>query len=113
MQLNEYQEKAGATAKYPGAGNEFVYPALGLVGEAGEVADKFKKLIRDHGIAHPSDIPEEAKEELAKELGDVLWYVSRLSSELGYELEDVAQRNIDKLYSRKERGTLSGSGDNR
>lgn len=82
---------------------------FGLVGEAGEVADKFKKLIRDKN-AKPSD---EDKKELAKELGDVLWYVNSVGLYLGYSLEEIAQMNLDKVLSRKERGVTKGSGDNR
>jgi NTP pyrophosphatase (non-canonical NTP hydrolase) len=80
-----------------------------MVGEAGEVADKVKKVIRDdHGI-----MTDEKKLEIAKELGDVLWYLAQLSTELGFALDKVAEMNIEKLYSRKERGVISGSGDNR
>jgi NTP pyrophosphatase (non-canonical NTP hydrolase) len=82
---------------------------LGLVGESGEVAEKFKKLIRDkEGI-----IGDEDKQELVKELGDILWYVSSVSHLLGYTLGEVAQMNLDKLASRKQRNQISGSGDNR
>ncbi len=109
MTPNEYQEAALQTAIYPNQGNNFVYPTLGLVGEAGEVADKLKKVIRDNeGILTAS-----VKEAVAKELGDVCWYVAVLSSELGYDLESILQMNLDKLASRKERGVLSGSGDAR
>lgn len=110
MNFNEYQKKAKVTALYPRHGTgEFVYPTLGLVGEAGEVADKIKKIIRDDG----GKISDDKKQEIKKELGDVLWYVSQLASELGISLEDIASLNIEKLYSRLERGKLSGSGDNR
>jgi NTP pyrophosphatase (non-canonical NTP hydrolase) len=85
------------------------YPALGLAGEAGEVADKIKKLYRDHaGVA-----TYEFREQLKKELGDVLWYLDDLASDFGFTLKDVARENIVKLKSRKERGVLGGSGDNR
>lgn len=88
---------------------ELVSQVLGLVGESGEVADKFKKLIRDkNGALDPADI-----HEILKELGDVLWYVNSISYLLGSNLEEVAQQNLDKLLSRKSRGQLSGSGDNR
>ena len=90
-------------------GQNFVYPALGLVGEAGEVADKLKKVIRDNGGV----LTDPVRDAVAKELGDVLWYVSVLAYEMDYDLNEIAQINIDKLNSRKERGVLSGSGDNR
>lgn len=116
MTVNEYQEAALATAVYP---EQFrvIYPALGMNGEAGEVADKVKKIIRDtvfsvddYGaivLSHDNRI------ELAKEIGDVLWYCAILANDLGMKLDDVAQMNINKLKSRQERGKLSGSGDNR
>ena len=85
------------------------YCVLGLCGGSSEVADKVKKVIRDNnGVL--SDL---GKEDIAKELGDVLWYVANLSRELGYSLSEVAQMNIDKLSSRQNRGVLCGSGDER
>lgn len=113
MDFKEYQEKSRVTAKYPELGDTFVYPTLGLTGEAGEVADKVKKHIRDRGITKPSQLTTEQKNELAKELGDVLWYVTQLASELGLELNEIAELNIEKLYSRMDRDKLGGSGDNR
>ena len=113
MDFKEYQEKSRVTAKYPEAGDTFQYPILGLVGEAGEIADKLKKHIRDDGINKPSELSDEQKHEIGKELGDVLWYISQLTTELGLSLDEVAQMNIDKLYSRMERDKLGGSGDNR
>lgn len=109
MTLNEYQNESRKTAKYPGAGSNFIYPTLGLCGEAGEVAEKIKKALRDEDGIISSD----RRTETIKELGDVLWYLSQLSTELGVELEDVARQNLDKLFSRMERDRLSGSGDNR
>ena len=109
MNFEEYQKKSRKTALYPEVGNNWVYPVLGLSGEAGEVADKMKKVMRDEG----NIISEEKKLEIKKELGDVLWYVSQVASELGLSLEEIAQGNIEKLYSRLERGKISGSGDNR
>ena len=109
MDLNEYQTAALQTAVYPNMGVNFAYPALGLVGEAGEVADKLKKVLRDNdGV-----LTDTVRDAVAKEIGDVLWYVSVLAYEMDYSLEEIAQLNIDKLNSRKERGVLSGSGDNR
>ncbi len=109
MKLSEYQQKARVTALYPNANNNPYYPALGLGGEVGEVLNKIKKIMRDHdGV-----INDEHRKDLKKELGDVLWYVAATASELGLDLDEVAQANIDKLYSRKERGVLGGSGDDR
>ena len=109
MTLKEYQEQSRVTALYPDNGKNFIYPTLGLVGEAGEVAEKVKKILRDHAGV----IDDEQRQKIAKELGDVLWYVAQLSTELSLSLEDVAAANLDKLRSRMERGTLSGSGDER
>jgi NTP pyrophosphatase (non-canonical NTP hydrolase) len=109
MQANEYQTGALQTAIYPNMGSNFIYPALGLVGEAGEVAEKVKKIIRDgDGILTDPD-----REKIAKELSDVCWYVAVLAYELDYNLEEILQMNLDKLRSRQERGVLGGSGDNR
>jgi NTP pyrophosphatase (non-canonical NTP hydrolase) len=109
MNFKDYQEKSRKTALYPNKDNNFIYPTLGLAGEAGEVAEKIKKVIRDKdGV-----IDDETKEMIKKELGDVLWYVSQLATELGLSLDDVAESNIKKLYDRMERGKLRGSGDNR
>ncbi len=109
MTFEEYQKKSRQTAKYPDAGNNFIYPTLGLCGEAGEVAEKIKKIIRDDD----GKITEEKRDLLKKELGDVLWYVSQISTELNLSLEEVAGENLKKLFSRLERGKISGSGDNR
>lgn len=109
MDFKEYQEKSRKTAVYPDKDNNFIYPTLGLSGEAGEVSEKIKKVIRDkEGI-----IDDETREAIKKELGDVLWYVSQIATELGLSLDDIAEKNIEKLYSRMERGKLNGSGDNR
>ena len=109
MDLNTYQHQAGLTALYPGRGANPIYPALGLCGEAGEVADKIKKVIRDH----QGQFSDQSREAIALELGDVLWYVAQLASELGYDLEEVATANLDKLASRAARGRIGGSGDHR
>jgi|SRR3989344_2589357 len=109
MTFDEYQEQSRKTAMYPGLNKNLVYPALGLTGEAGEVAEKIKKIIRDHGGV-PNDTH---REEIKKELGDVLWYVSQMSTELGISMKDVAAANLEKLFSRMERGKIQGSGDNR
>ena len=109
MDLNVYQSAARQTASYPDVGRNPIYPTLGLTGEAGEVADKVKKVLRDQdGV-----FDESAREAIKLELGDVLWYIAQLSMELGYELEDVAAANLAKLSSRAARGRISGSGDQR
>lgn len=109
MKLNEYQEKSLKTAIYPNKGDNYSYPTLGLTGEAGEVADKISKVIRDKdGVLSQAD-----RLEVAKELGDVLWYAAVLAYELGVSLETVAQMNIDKLEDRRKRNKIGGSGDNR
>ena len=108
MELGEYQRLARRTAEYPRAA-WLSYPALGLAGEAGEVAEHVKKAIRDDG----GEIGEARRAALSKELGDVLWYVAQLASELELELEQIAAENLDKLLSRQRRGVLSGSGDER
>lgn len=108
--FNDYQDFCTSTAVYPNkdTGN-FIYPILGLCGEVGEIADKLKKVIRDdNGV-----ITSERREVVKDELGDVLWYLARLSSELGFRLSDIAIRNIDKLTSRKDRGVLHGDGGRR
>jgi len=104
MTFTEYQALAKTTAIYP-ENAKVVYPVLGLCGETGEIAEKIKKHIRDGR--------ELDKEDLKKELGDVLWYLSALAGDLGINLEDVALTNYLKLKSRKERNVISGSGDNR
>jgi NTP pyrophosphatase (non-canonical NTP hydrolase) len=109
MLLSDYQRLSRRTATYPGAGDNIVYPTLGLSGEAGEVAEKVKKLLRDDGGV----LSEERRAALAAELGDVLWYVAQVATEAGLEIEEIAQANLDKLLSRQERGVLSGSGDTR
>jgi NTP pyrophosphatase (non-canonical NTP hydrolase) len=109
MLLSDYQRLSRRTATYPGAGDNIVYPTLGLAGEAGEVAEKVKKLLRDDG----GILSEERRAALAAELGDVLWYVAQVATEAGLEIEEIAQANLDKLLSRQERGVLSGSGDTR
>jgi len=109
VDLHTYQRRSRATARYPGAGSNPIYPTLGLCGEAGEVADKVKKVIRDRG----GDFSPEVRQALELELGDVLWYVAQLATELGLELEQVARTNLDKLASRAARGVIGGEGDDR
>ena len=107
--FSDYQNKARTTAFYPDLGNNLYYPTLGLCGESGEVAEKIKKIMRDNEGA----VSDQHKAEILKELGDVLWYLSNLASELDLDLADVAEQNIRKLFSRKQRGRLKGNGDNR
>lgn len=110
--LNEYQEMALETAIYP---EEFkvVYPTLGITGEAGEVSDKIKKLIRDKGYKGGWIESDKDREDIALELGDVLWYVATLANDIGFTLEQVAMLNYFKLQKRKEQNKLGGSGDHR
>lgn len=109
MTFEEYQTTSRTTAMYPIVGKNYVYPTLGLVGEAGEVAEKVKKIFRDNN----GELDAERKAVLEKELGDVLWYLAQLATELGLSLDDIAKNNIAKLQSRKERGMLHGDGDSR
>ena len=111
MKFSDYQTATAETAIYPDAGRgsmvALAYVALGLAGEAGEVSNVVKKMLRD-------DLPyAEVRERLGKELGDLCWYIARLCAELGIDLDDVASHNVDKLLDRKARGVLGGSGDTR
>lgn len=108
MTFDEYQKIALKTADLDRQ-NEIFHLVLGLVGESGEVAEKFKKLVRDNN----ADISKLDIEDMKKELGDVLWYLTVLSKYLGFDLEEVAKINNQKLLDRLERNTLKGSGDNR
>jgi NTP pyrophosphatase (non-canonical NTP hydrolase) len=109
MDFSEYQSKSRKTAKYPAIGHPVIYPTLGLTNEAGEVAGKIKKIFRDkNGL-----IGEVELAALKGELGDVLWYLAQVCTELGLSLDEVAEHNIDKLYSRLQRGKIGGDGDDR
>ena len=109
MDFEEYQKLAHRTAKFPKIIEDYIYPVLGLVGEAGEISNKIKKIFRDDkGI-----LTDSRKEEIKNELGDILWYVAEVSTCLGLELDDVAEANIKKLASRLEKNTITGDGDNR
>jgi NTP pyrophosphatase (non-canonical NTP hydrolase) len=108
MELSDYQRRSRRTAEYPRQA-WLAYPALGLAGEAGEVAEHAKKAIRDHG----GEVSAERRAAMAKELGDVLWYVAQLATELDLDLDQIAQANLDKLLSRQQRGVLGGDGDDR
>lgn len=125
MTLDEYQSRTSDTAIYPGKGTPLglIYCGLKLAGEAGEVAEKIGKAIRDDGmkpfpgwmggVVLWDGVTPDRRQAIKGELGDVLWYVARIASELGFDLSEIAQSNIDKLASRKQRGVLSGDGDNR
>jgi NTP pyrophosphatase (non-canonical NTP hydrolase) len=123
MEIEKYQVSSSRTAIYLDAVNKefpnlpgklkgllaLSYISLGLVGEAGELSNKIKKLIRDS----VGEISDELRKDLSKELGDCLWYIANICTELQLDLNEIAQQNLDKLLSRKERGVLTGSGDNR
>lgn len=113
MNIQEYSEQAISTLLGEHAITDMdatlLSQVFGLMGESGEVAEKFKKLIRDK----QGKISEDDKQEILKELGDILWYINSVSHLLGSSLEEVASKNLDKVLSRKERGVTTGSGDNR
>lgn len=111
LSFNEYQEKAASTAIYKegNEGRELFYVALGLAGEAGEFAGEVSKLIRDD----KGELTEDRKNKLISEAGDVFWFLAQTCTELGVTMQEVAQANLDKLASRKERGVLNGSGGTR
>ena len=106
--FNAYQRSASRTAIYPDE-HRILYPALGLAGEAGEVANKVKKLIRDG----PDGRPDDWREQISSEIGDVLWYCAALATDLNLTLGMIAAQNEKKLSARKQAGTLGGSGDTR
>jgi NTP pyrophosphatase (non-canonical NTP hydrolase) len=107
--LDEYQRLSRKTAMVVKTDHPIVYPTLGLTNEAGEFAGKVKKIFRDkNGVIDDTD-----REALKQELGDVLWYVAQIATELGVSLEDVASSNLTKLFDRLERNQIKGSGDNR
>jgi NTP pyrophosphatase (non-canonical NTP hydrolase) len=109
MDFNEYQKESRKTAEYSDQGNNYLYPLLGLAGESGEVVEKFKKMIRNNdGV-----MTDEIKDSIKKELGDLLWYVAQICTEIGIELDDVASTNIEKLLSRSKRGVINSEGDDR
>lgn len=109
MRLADYQRDSRATAIYPGVGENLLYPTLGLCGEAGEVAEKVKKMLRDDAGV----LTDERRTALGAELGDVLWYVAQVATEAGLELDAVAEANLTKLRSRMDRSALTGDGDER
>ena len=108
MKLNDYQQAAMATAVYP----DYVglaYTSLGLAGEAGELANKVKKVYRDND----GELTRHMQADIMDELGDTLWYVAALATEIGYDLDDVAAHNLEKLAARKARNAINGTGDKR
>jgi NTP pyrophosphatase (non-canonical NTP hydrolase) len=110
MTLNEYQTEALMTALWSGDEmKDLAHWVLGVTGESGEIAEKVKKIIRDFD----GKLSEDAKKELMKEIGDVMWYLAVLSENLGYTFEEVGKKNITKLRDRQARNKLHGSGDNR
>lgn len=108
VEFNAYQNAACKTALYADA-YRITYPALGLASEAGEVAGKVKKVLRDRR----GDFGDDQIAAIKDELGDVLWYVASLAADLGIEMDEIAADNIEKLHSRLERGTIQGDGDKR
>lgn len=109
MTFAEYSERMEPTAIYPSRGANLAYPILGLVGEAGEVAEKFKKILRDPD----GELSRSGRRDIAKELGDVLWYICEIGKQMGFSLGKIASMNTNKLESRMARGVLGGNGDNR
>lgn len=109
LTFDEYQSQAKATAIYPPIGGPEIYPALELANEAGEVLGKIKKIYRDQGGEYTGA----DRAALEAEIGDCLWALAMLATELGLSLSSAAVLNLVKLASRKERGALGGSGDNR
>lgn len=113
--FDEYEGLALATAIYPQKGNNIIYPALKLAGEAGEFADKVGKYWRNSGslFLSPGDLSSPQRVELIRELGDVQWYLAACASELSTSLKVIADINIDKLQDRFKRGVIKSEGDNR
>ena len=109
MELNDYQSAALRTAAPRDKPNEVFHLILGLIGEAGEIAEKAKKIVRDDA----SDFDQWDRDDIVKELGDTLWYLAVLADHFGVSLEDVGRTNIRKLADRQSRGVLGGSGDDR
>src|SRR5258706_15960080 len=109
MNFTDYQQKSRATAKNPVIGHVIIYPTLGLVNEAGEVAGKIKKVFRDKD----GGVNEETRSALKAQLGDVLWYLAPVATQLDLTLDEIAEYNIAKLLDRLERGKIKGDGDNR
>ena len=109
LTFGKYQRLARKTAVYPNKGANANYAIIGLLGEAGELANKWKKVIRDDAGV----ITAERRKDMVAEIGDILWYVASLATEIGVDMEDIAQGNLNKLFKRYEKGVLHGDGDNR
>lgn len=109
----QYESEVSAFAQYPNLGDNLIYPALGLVGEAGEVAEKIKKLWRNQNKMSAKECAPADLQELAKEVGDVLWYIQALARELGIPLAEIAANNSKKLSDRAARNVIKSAGDNR
>ncbi len=109
MNFSDYQTQSRSTAKYPSIGHGVIYPTLGLTNEAGEVAGKIKKIFRDKN----GEIGETERDMLKAELGDVLWYLAQVATELELSLDEIAEQNLAKLLDRQARGKIQGDGDNR
>lgn len=104
MEFTEYQEFVNGMAFYPNAGKNLVYPILGLSGEAGEVANRYKKILRDDN----GKLTSASNNDILKELGDCLWYISAIANEMGMTIEDIAKLNIEKLTKRREDSKVTG-----
>ena len=113
LNFKDYTIEALSTASYPNIGGNLIYPALGLCGEAGEVAEKIKKLWRNEHISSGRQLKSEQTIEVVKELGDCLWYIAALAFELNIDLSYIAEKNLEKLKDRKERNVIKSEGDNR
>jgi NTP pyrophosphatase (non-canonical NTP hydrolase) len=113
MHFDEYQRRALETAQYPNVGSNLIYPAMGLAGESGEYCDKIKKMWRNKGVMDASMLTIQERIEMVKELGDALWYIAASAKELDVDLSTVAFENLSKLESRRARGVIKSSGDNR
>lgn len=115
--FDEYQTQAVSMAIYPSAGEGtfegLCYLIPGLAAEAGEVAGKFAKAVRDDGMGYTLGFTDDREDQIVSEVGDVLWFLAVIADELGYRLEEIAEMNVEKLAARKAKGTISGSGDNR
>jgi NTP pyrophosphatase (non-canonical NTP hydrolase) len=109
MDFDTYQRESRKTALYPPIGHGVIYPTLGLANEAGEVAGKIKKVFRDKS----GQIADADRAALEAELGDVLWYLAQVASELDLSLDAIAAHNLEKLFSRQARGKIGGDGDQR
>lgn len=107
--FDEYQKLTRKTAVYPTIGKKYIFPMLGLAGEVGEVSEKIKKLFRDKNAR----LTKESRIEIAKELGDVLWYITQLISDLGLNFSDIVRMNLEKINYRHKENKVHGSGDNR